>query len=90
MKNTNKKNQIKSLVKEMLNESNKTMINKIDNLLKSGCIDIEQWNQNNNSMVLPKCIVTALLQHESEQYSGKGTSFEKSNKKEINNIRYFI
>ena len=90
MKNTNKKNQIKSLVKEMLNESNKTMINKIDNLLKSGCIDIEQWNQNNNSMVLPKCIVTTLLQHEREQYSGKGTSFEKSNKKEINNIRYFI
>ena len=32
-------------------------------------------------MILPKCIVTAILQDESTQYEGKGTSFEKQVKK---------
>lgn len=41
-------------------------------------------------MILPKCIVTALLQNESRQYEGKGTSFEKTVKREVKNITYFL
>jgi len=41
-------------------------------------------------MILPKCIVIALLQNESRQYSGRGTSFEKRVKREVKNISYFL
>jgi hypothetical protein len=41
-------------------------------------------------MILPKCIVTAILQNESTQYEAKGTSFEKHVKKEAKNICSFL
>ena len=90
MTNTQKKRKIKSLVKEMLNDSHKAMIGKIDHVLNSGAIDIDAWCESHNPMILPKCIVTAILQDESHQYEGKGTSFEKMIKKEVRNIRYII
>jgi len=82
--------EIKSLVADMLNESYNAMINKIDRVLNSGAIDIEGWEKDCSPMILPKIIVTAILQNESTQYEGKGTSFEKKIKKEVKNIRYFI
>mgnify|MGYP003338283452 CR=1 FL=1 len=82
-----KKEKIKSLVIDMLKESNNAMIKKIDKLLTSGAIDIDNWDER---MILPKCIVTALLQDESTQYEGKGTSFEKQVKKEVKNLKYFL
>ena len=84
------KEQIAELVKEMLNESHEAMIKKIDKVLNSGCVDVENWSKDNAPMILPKCIVTAILQNESTQYEGKGTSFEKQVKKEVKNIRYFL
>lgn len=84
------KEKIAELVKEMLNESHELMIKKIDKVLNSGCVDVESWSEDNSPMILPKCIVTAILQHESTQYEGKGTSFEKQVKKEVKNIRYFL
>lgn len=90
MTNTQKKRKIKSLVKEMLKESHNAMIGKIDHVLNSGAIDIDTWSESHNPMILPKCIVTAILQDESHQYEGKGTSFEKIIKKEVRNIRYFL
>lgn len=84
------KEQIAELVKEMLNESHEAMIKKIDKVLNSGCVDVESWSKDNSPMILPKCIVTAILQNESTQYEGKGTSFEKQVKKEVKNIRYFL
>lgn len=41
MTNTQKKRKIKSLVKEMLKESHKAMIGKIDIVLNSGAVDID-------------------------------------------------
>lgn len=84
------KEQIAKLVKEMLTESHKDMLKKIDKVLNSGCVDIESWSKDDSPMILPKCIVTAILQDESTQYEGKGTSFEKQIKKEVKNIRYFL
>ena len=40
-------------------------------------------------MILPKCIVT-ILQDESHQYEGKGTSFEKMIKKEVKKDTLFF
>jgi len=84
------KEQISELVKDMLTESHEAMLKKIDKVLNSGCVDIEGWSKDNSPMILPKCIVTAILQNEATQYEGKGTSFEKQVKKEVRNIRYFL
>jgi len=84
-----KKNKIKSLAEDLLKESFDNMIKKVEKALNSGAIDVNSWNEN-TPMILPKCIVTAILQDESMQYEGKGTSFEKQIKKEVKNIRYFL
>jgi len=85
-----KKERIKSFVSEMLEYSHKNMLLKLDTVMNSGCIDIDSWDEKISPMILPKTIVTALLEHESVQYLGKGTSHEKTIKKEVKNIRYFI
>lgn len=90
MTTQDKKNKIKALVTDMLNQSHEAMSKKIDKALNSGAIDIDSWSESHSPMILPKCIVTAILQDESTQYEGKGTSFEKDIKKEVKNIRYFL
>jgi len=85
-----KKQKISKHVKDMLALSQKSMIENIDIILNSGCIDIESWDEKNSPMIIPKCIVAALLDKESHQYLAKGTCFEKQIKKEVRNIRYFI
>ena len=66
------------------------MESKIDGALNSGAIDIDSWQEDDSPMVLPKIIITAILENESTQYQGKGTSFEKKIKKEVKNLKYFI
>lgn len=90
MQPLNKKDKIKSLISDMLNQSHKAMMNKIDKALTCGAIDIENWHEDYNPMILPKCIVIAIMQNESNQYDGRGTSFEKKIKKEVSNIRYHL
>lgn len=90
MKTKEKKEEIKTLIENMLNNSHKEMVNKIDQILNSGPIDVDNWDIIHNPMIIPKCIVSALLEEESKEYNGKGTCFEKSMKKEIKNIKYFI
>jgi len=85
-----KTNKVKELVIEMLNNSLSAMTEKIDVVFASGYIDIDCWDEKTDSMILPKSITMALLESESYQYSGRGTSFEKMVKKEVKNIRYFI
>jgi hypothetical protein len=85
-----KKDEIKALVIELLNQSNEAMINNIDKVLKSEAIDIDSWASEINPMIIPKCITTALLEQECTQWDASGTSFEKQIKKEVKNIRYFL
>ena len=85
-----KKQMIKELVKDMITMSHEDMLRKIDKVLNSGCIDIENWDADNAPMIIPKCIVTAILKDQSRQYEAKGTSFEKQVKKEVDNISYFL
>lgn len=85
-----KKEQIAELVKEMLNESHEAMIMKIDKVLNSGCVDVESWSRDNSPMILPKSIVIALLQNESNQYNCIGTRFEKEVKSMANKIKYML
>jgi predicted transcriptional regulator len=85
-----KEGKIKSLVLDMLKESYEAMIKKVDKAIHSGAVDIDEWDESYQPMILPKCIVTAILQNEAAQYEGKGTSFENKVKKEVKNIRHFI
>lgn len=84
------KEHIAELVKDILTESHKAMLKKIDKVLNSGYVDTESWSKDSSPMILPKCIVTAILQNESTQYEAKGTSFEKHVKKEAKNICSFL
>jgi hypothetical protein len=85
-----KKEKIKSLVEDMLNESHQAMLKKIDKAINSGVIDIDDWDENISQMIIPKTILTAILKNESKQYEGKGTSFHKQVKKDSENILLFI
>lgn len=84
------KQKVKELVKDMLIESHKKALKSIDKVLNSGCIDIDSWDQKNAPMVLPKTILTAILEDEARQYTARGTSYEKQIKKEVKNIQYFL
>jgi len=90
MTKKDKEYRVKLLVSEMLRESYFTMVKNIDTVLQSEAIDIDAWDDSINPMILPKCITAAILQRESVQYEGIGTSFEKQIKKEIRNIKYFL
>ena len=74
----------------MLNDSHKKSMLNVDKVLNSGCIDIDGWDEKNSPMVLPKSILTAILENGARQYAGRGTSFEKRVKKEVSNIHYFL
>jgi len=90
MNEQEKKQEIKKLVIEMIKESEVAMIKKIDTILESGAVDVENWNANICKMILPKTIITALLTNESVQRDGRGTSFEKQVKKDVKNICNFL
>jgi hypothetical protein len=85
-----KREKIKSLVIDMLKESYNHMVKKVDDVLHSSAVDIDGWDESYDKMILPKTILTAVLEMESTQYSGVGTSFEKQIKKDVKNIRCFI
>ena len=89
MSNTKKK-KIKALAKKMLKNSLKEMEAKIDKALNSGALDVDNWDENSNSMILPKVIVVAIMETEADQYKASGTSFEKEVKKEVKNLKCFI
>lgn len=87
---SNKKAKIQRLAKQILKSANEAALKKIEKLLESGAIDVEKWDANNAPMLLPKAMIAAILLSEAEQLDGKGTSFEKKQKKEIKNFRCFI
>lgn len=90
MKTTEKEKKIRRLSAEMLNESHKEALKKLDRVFSYGAIDTEAWDENIDKMILPKAIVTSILESEAYQYAGKGTSFEKRVKKEVRNLRNYI
>lgn len=85
-----KKAEVKQHVLDMLEQSYEAMKKQVDKALTCGAIDVESWEADNNPMVIPKVIVTAILQREATQYEAKGTSFEKQIRKQVKNLRYFI
>lgn len=90
MNTADKKNKIKQIAIDMLKESQEAQLKLVEKALNSGALDIDAWDENDKPMILPKIIVTAVLQRESQQYEAKGTSYEKKVKKEVNNLKIFL
>ena len=90
MTEATKKKKIKALANWMLKDSLKKMEANIDRALNSGALDIDDWDENSNPMILPKIIVKALIEDEARQYDGRGTSHEKMVKKEVANLKNFL
>ena len=84
------KAKIKELAVEMLKNALPHMEELVEKALNSGAIDPDSWDENSNPMILPKCIVVAVLESTADQYKATGTSFEKEVKKEVRNLRCFV
>jgi|688.fasta_scaffold2593305_1 hypothetical protein len=85
------KEKIKTLVIEMLNESHNAMLKKLETIINSDSINLDSWNEIYAPMLLPKMIVTALLESEPHQYSvPKDYPNKRKIKQDINNIKYII
>jgi len=89
-KDMSNRNKIKALAIQMLQDSQKEMEAKIEKALNSGALNIDDWDENSNSMILPKVIVVAIMEDEANQYKATGTSFEKEVKKEVANLKCFL
>ena len=87
-----KKKEIRDHVLGMIDNSCQHMKNKLNDVMKSGAVNVEGWNPDYRPMLLPRAIVTALLQYVSNQYvsnqfDGRCTSFEKQMKYDIAKIK---
>lgn len=85
-----KKAEIKKHVLDLLEASYEAMKLQVDKALNCSAIDAESWSPDKAPMRIPKVITAAILERETEQYQGRGTSFERQIKKEVKNVRYFI
>ena len=85
-----KKAAIKQHVIDMINQSGRAMVDKIDFAMNCGALDIDSWDKDNAPMIIPHIIISALLLREVNKHAGKGTSSEKKVKKEVKNLSYFI
>lgn len=90
MTSAEKKQKIKERALNLLKQSIEAAEKNIDKALNCGAINIDEWDENSNPQILPKCIVVAILKEEADQHSAAGTSFEKQVKKEAKNIGLFI
>ena len=90
MNTADKKNKIKQIAIDMLKQSHEAQLKLIEKALNSGALDIDAWDEENDKLIIPKVIVVAVLETEAEQYKCSGTKFEKSMKKDINNLKIFL
>jgi hypothetical protein len=83
-----KREKIKELTLTMLRQSYETMCKKVDTAVQT--LNTDNWDENENPMILPRCVVVAILENEPLQHNGTGTCFEKEMKKEVKIIRYHL
>ena len=83
-----KRERLKNAVLGCLSESIEAIKTKtLDKALNSGAININDWDEENSPMILVKGIIIGILKSEAEQYSAKGTNFEKAVEGISNRIR---
>jgi hypothetical protein len=90
MTNEEKKAKINKLVNDMLENAIVAMRDASNKAINSGAVDVGEWDENRNPMLLPKAILIAVMENEASQYDARGTYFEKQIKKDVKNIKAFI
>lgn len=92
MANRKNKAKIKKLIKGELAVAYREIKLNIDKVLNSKAVDvdIDEWDEKNHPMVLPKIITMALLEDGATMFQGKGTGIEHVIKKKVKEIRYYI
>ncbi len=80
----NKKAIIKTLVKEFIKKSlnSKDVDKMVDKMIKSGAVDLDDYDPDVRGMALPKNMVCAI----SKQLYQDWAPLDKADKKEINNL----
>lgn len=81
-----KKKVIAQITNEFLNNAFEKMQEKITRAIQCDALDIEQYDSEFNTAIIPKTIVAALLLEEAEQWKCKGTSFEKQMEKDVKQL----
>lgn len=85
------KEKIRELVIDMLTELHQKAIQKVEKTLNSGAIDIDGWDEDNSPMLLPKAILTAILEDEARQYViPNNHHLKRSWKEDVKNIKFFL
>jgi hypothetical protein len=91
MDTVEKRELFKHRIKGMFREVEAQLEGKVDKIMSSGAIDIDEWDPNdNNPMILPKSFMVAFLRDEANQFTATGTSFEKEVKRDAKNIGYHL
>ncbi len=90
MTTTEKKERVRALVLEMLEDAHKWMLADVERIIHCSAIDIDAWDAGTNPMVLPKTIIAAALQKQAANFDGNGTSFATQVQKDVRNIRRFV
>lgn len=81
---------IAALCSDLLKDSIERMNESIIKAINSGAIDIESWDATHNKYYIPKIIIKAVLENEADIYFWEASSFQKSVKKEVNNLKLFL
>lgn len=81
---------VRQLVWNMIRESAYHAQSRVTEAIKSGAINIDEYDFEHAPYVLPKTITAALLQAEIRPLLGKGTKYEKQVKKDIKNLLHFL
>ena len=79
--------EIKKHVESLLADAYINMEKKIERAITCDALDIEGWDPEKNSLVIPKTIICALLEGEIHNWDGNRTGFEKQIKKDVRNLR---
>ena len=79
--------EINRLTTQFLADAYIAMEAKIQKAIRCGALDIDGWDPEKNSLVIPKTIVCALLEGEIHNWNGNRTGFEKQIKKDVRNLR---
>lgn len=85
-----KEQKIEKLCLDMLETSIVDIKARIKKAIDSGAVDVEEWDEKINPYLLPKAIMIAIFERETNLYRPTGTSFEKEVNKEAKNIELFI
>lgn len=66
------------------------LLPKVERAINSGAIDPDYWDERNEDMILPKCIVIAILEDVADNCKTNNKTIKRQMNREIKNLKLFI